>query len=94
MATSVSAGARFSLPRGGCLRREPLGQTTAGAQSRIVLGPVGHPVPLLRDVMAPSSIHFERQEGCPCRGEGTRPDLTLPEATQAGDPCNKAPCNA
>src|SRR4051794_31056161 len=35
-------------------------------------------------------IRFERQEGCPCMVEGTRPGLTLPEAAQAGDRCNKA----
>src|SRR3954452_21252499 len=37
-----------------------------------------------------SGIRFERQEGCPCMVEGTRPGLTLPEAAQAGDRCNKA----
>src|SRR5215216_6049049 len=50
----------------------------------------GDPVPLLGDVMAPSGIRFERQEECPCMMEGTRPGLTLPEAAQAGDRCNKA----
>jgi transposase len=39
--------------------------------------------------MAPSGVRFERHEGCPYRVEGTRPGLTLPEATQAGDRCNK-----
>src|SRR3954447_4188820 len=28
--------------------------------------------------------------GCPCMVEGTRPDLTLPEAAPDGDHCNKA----
>jgi hypothetical protein len=40
--------------------------------------------------MAPSGIRFERQEGCSCRVEGTRPGVTLPDAAQAGDRCNKA----
>ncbi|CAA9479326.1 MAG: hypothetical protein AVDCRST_MAG13-1022, partial [uncultured Solirubrobacteraceae bacterium] len=42
-------------------------------------------------VVAPIGIRLERQEGCPCLVEGTRPDLTLPRGTQAADPCNKAP---
>jgi hypothetical protein len=42
-------------------------------------------------VMAPSGIRFERQEGCPCMVKGTRPGVTLPDAAQAGDRCNKAP---
>jgi hypothetical protein len=41
-------------------------------------------------VMAPSGIRFERQEGCSCRVEGTRPGFILPDAAQAGDRCNKA----
>ena len=72
------AGARRCHPGRDCLRREPHGQAAAGAQGGIILGPVGHPVPLLRNVMAASGIRFERQEECPCRVEGTRPGLTLP----------------
>jgi transposase len=41
--------------------------------------------------MAPSGVRFERREGCPCRVKGARPGLTLLEATQAGDRCNKVP---
>jgi hypothetical protein len=73
------------------LRREPDRQAAAGPQAGVVLSPVGHPVLLLRDVMAPSGVHFERHEGYPCRMMGTRPVLTLPKATQAGDRCNKVP---
>ena len=40
--------------------------------------------------VAPSSIRFERQEGCPCMVEGPRPGFILPDAAQAGDRCNKA----
>ena len=53
--------------RGDRLRREPHGQAAAGAQASIVLGPVGHPVPLLGDQTAveiePQStlIRFTRQ---------------------------------
>src|SRR4051812_43259850 len=89
-ARPAPAGAWLGPPPGDCLRRELHGQAAAGAQTGIVLGPVGHPVPLLGDVMAPSGIRFEWQEGCPCMVEGTRPDLTLPEAAPAGDHCNKA----
>jgi hypothetical protein len=64
-------------------------RAAAGAQARVVLGPVGHPVVLLRNVMAASGIRLERQERCPCMVEGARPGLALSEATQAGDQCNK-----
>src|SRR3954453_664226 len=77
-------------PRLDRLRRKPDREAAAGAQASVVRGPVGHPVLLLRDVVAPSGISFERHEGCPCMVEGTRPGLTLPEAAQAGDRCNKA----
>jgi len=35
-------------------------------------------VPLLGDVMAPSGIRFERQEGCPCMVEGLAPASSYP----------------
>jgi hypothetical protein len=47
-------------------RREPDREAAAGAQAGVVLGPVGHPVVLLRDMMAASGIRFERQERCLC----------------------------
>ena len=53
-------------------------------------GSVGHPVLLFWDVMPAVLVGFERQEECPCMMKGTRPGLTLPEAAQAGDRCNKA----
>src|SRR3712207_7383976 len=40
--------------------------------------------------LSSSVQRFERQERRPRRVEGTRPDLTLHEASQPGDPCNKA----
>ena len=85
----ASADARRCRPGRNCLRREPDGQAAAGAQAGIVLGPVGHPVPLLGDVMAPSGIRFERREECPYMVKGSRPGLILPKAAQAGDQCNK-----
>jgi hypothetical protein len=66
------------------LRRKPDGQAAASAQAGIVLGPVGHPVPLLGDVMAPRGIRFERQEGCSCTVEGPRPGFILPDAAPSG----------
>jgi hypothetical protein len=74
----ATAGAGLGAPRLNRLRREPHGQAAAGTQAGVVLGPVGHPVLLLGDVMAPSGIRFERQEGCPCMVEGPRPGPILP----------------
>jgi hypothetical protein len=48
----------------------------------------GDPVLLFWDVMPAVLVGFERQEGCPCMVEGTRPGL-LPEAAQDGNRCNK-----
>src|SRR3954454_4712415 len=46
---------------------------------RHVLGPVGHPVPLPGDVMAPSGIRFERQETYPCWWRGLAPVSSYPK---------------
>src|SRR3954447_5920913 len=58
-------GARRCHPGRDRLRREPYGQAAAGTQTGIVLGPVGHPVPLLGDVMATGCLGFERHGGGP-----------------------------
>src|SRR4051812_17057577 len=54
----------------GGLRREPHGQAAASVQGGIVLGPVGHPVPLLPNVMAISRFGFERHGRDPSVREG------------------------
>ena len=56
----------------------PASKAAAGAQPGVVLSPVGHPVPLLGDVMAPSGIRFERQEGSPRMVKEPRPGPILP----------------
>src|SRR5215213_1562505 len=71
-------GARRCRPGRDCFRREPDGQAAASTQGGVILGPVGHPVLLLGDVMAPSGIRFERQEGCPCMVKEPRPGPILP----------------
>src|SRR3954468_16438951 len=53
-----------------CLRREPHGQAAAGAQTGLVLGPIGHPVPLLRNVAATGWLGFERHGRGPSVREG------------------------
>jgi hypothetical protein len=84
-------GARRCRPGGDRLRREPHGQAAASAQGGIVLGPVGHPVPLLGDVMAIGCLGFERHGRDPSVREGAvvlhRP---APDANRP-DPCNKVP---
>src|SRR4051794_8672739 len=52
-------GARRGHPGRDRLRREPDRQAAAGAQTGVVLGPVGHPVPLLRNVAATGCLGFE-----------------------------------
>ncbi len=84
------ASAWLGLPGLGRLRRESHGKTAAGAKAGVVRGPVGHPAPLLRNVMAPSGVQLERHEGWSCRAKEPCPVLTRPEASQAGDRCNKA----
>ena len=85
------AGGRQGRPRSNRLRREPHGQAAASAQTGVVLGPVGHPVPLLGDVMATGCFGFERHGGDPSVREGAaflrRP---APDANRP-DPCNKVP---
>jgi hypothetical protein len=39
--------------------------------------------------MAPSGVQLERHEGWSCRAKEPCPVLTRPEASQAGDRCNK-----
>jgi hypothetical protein len=89
----ASAGARLGPPRGDRLRREPHGQAAASAQARIVLGPVGHPVLLLGNVVATGCLGFERHGRGPSIREGAvvlhRP---APDANPA-DPCNKVARN-
>ena len=80
----ATTGARLGLPGRDRLGREPHGQAATGAQTGIVLGPVRDPLLLLGDVMAPSGIRFERQEGCPCMVEGPRPGFILPDAAPSG----------
>src|SRR3954454_9187617 len=74
----IESQARRRRPGGYRLRREPHGQAAASAQTGIVLGPAGHPVALLGDVMTPSGIRFERQEACPCIVEGLAPAPSYP----------------
>ena len=45
-------------------------EAAAGAQARVVRGPVGHPVLLLGDVVAAVRIRFERQEAAPAWWRG------------------------
>ena len=64
------AGARRCRPGRDRLRREPHGQAAASAQTGVVLGPVGHPVPLLRNVAATGCLGFERHGRDPSVREG------------------------
>ena len=64
------AGARRCHPGRDCLRREPDRQAAAGAQAGVILGPVGHPVPLLGNVAATGRLGFERHGRGPSIREG------------------------
>jgi hypothetical protein len=83
------AGARLGLPGRDRLRREPHGQTAAGAKAGVVLGQVGDPMLLPGNVAAAVGLPFEWQERCPCKVRGTCPALTLTDAGIAEDSCNK-----
>lgn len=56
------ASAWFSLPGLDRLRCEPDREAAACAQARIVVGPIGDPVLLPGNVVAPSGVDFERQD--------------------------------
>ena len=53
-------GARLSSPGLDGLWREPDRQATTGAQTGVVLGLVGHPMSLLRNVAVTGCLGFER----------------------------------
>ncbi len=76
----INAG--LGPPRLTRLRREPDRQAAAGAQTRIVFGPVGDPVPLLVNVTLAVGIALERQEGCPCRMKGRAPASPYPKPSR------------
>src|SRR3954447_2341583 len=59
----AAGGARLRPPGRDRLLREPDRQAPTLAQGRIILGPVRDPAPLLRDMMAASSIGLERHRG-------------------------------
>ena len=59
----MSRGARLGVPGRDRLFREPDRQAPTLAQGGIILGPVRHPAPLLRDMMPAISIGLERHRG-------------------------------
>ena len=63
-------------------------ESRAAASRRVALASTAS-APFVFEVGVAGAIRFERQERCPCMVEGARPGLTLPEATEAGDRCNK-----
>jgi hypothetical protein len=62
---SARCRAGLSPPAGDGLVSEPDGEASALAQGGIILPPVGHPMPLFRDVVAAIGIGFERQDWDP-----------------------------
>ena len=64
------AGARLGMSCLDRLCREPHGDAAAGAQTRLVGRPVGHPVPLLRDAVPAVGIDLVRHGGRPSAIEG------------------------
>ena len=87
----LEAHHQLGLPGFHRLQRESHGEAAASPEVSIVLGPVGHLVFLLRNVMTPSGVQLERQEGCSFRMKGSHPSLLLPEHIWSDDCCNKAP---
>ena len=65
---TASCRARLGPPGGNRLLSEPDSQTSALAQAGVVLGPVRHPVSLLRDAVTASGIGFERHGRYPTGG--------------------------
>ena len=59
MRLAASCSARLSPPGGNRFLSEPDREAPSLAQGRIVLRPVRHPVPLLRDVVTASSVGLE-----------------------------------
>jgi hypothetical protein len=89
MRLTTATLARFGLPSGNCLIREPDGETSPLTKTVIVLGPVCHSVPLLGDAVAASGIGFERH-GRNLWSEAEQAS-TLPSCGyQLAHPCSKA----
>jgi hypothetical protein len=68
MRLSASCSARLSLPGGNRFLSEPDREASSLAQGCIVLRPVCHPMPLLRDVVTVSSVGFEWHDKHPSSG--------------------------
>ena len=85
---TAPAGARPGAPGLDRLGREPHGEAAAGAQAGVVLGPVGHPVALPRDVAPAIGVGLERQGGSTLDIRGLALLANLPAGTKPGDPCN------
>jgi hypothetical protein len=62
MRLTTACGAGLGPPSGNRLVREPHREASALAHGGGVLGPVGHPVPLLGDAMTASSIGLKRAQ--------------------------------
>src|SRR6202040_1915988 len=75
---AAARGTWLGLPRRNRGFREPDGQASALAQGDIISGPIRHPVPLLRDVMAAILVRFEWHGDAPESGTGAPPSYTLP----------------
>src|SRR5580692_13037794 len=73
---AAARGAGLSLPRRNRCFREPDSQASALAQGDVIGGPIRHPVPLLRDVMAAILVRFEWHGDGPGLGTGS-PSYTL-----------------
>jgi len=88
MRLTTACSARLSPP--GCNRflSEPDREASALAQGRIVLRPVRHPMPLLRDVVTASSVGFEGHDRHP--RSGVRSPMPSRSGRQIAYSCNKA----
>jgi len=84
------AGARVGAPALDRLLRERCCQATTGTQPRVVLGPVGEPMPLLRDAVPGSEFASKGMVGIP-HGSRARPPTRILDHAQPGGLCNKAP---
>jgi hypothetical protein len=83
--------ARLSPPGRDRVVREPDGQTSALAQGCIVLGPVRHSVPLLRNVVPGAALALKGTADV--RQEGRSPPMSLGSGYQLAYSCNNAACH-
>src|ERR1700722_13116706 len=81
---AAARGTWLGLPRCNRCFGEPDSQASALAQGDVIGGPIRHPVPLLRDVMAAILVRFEWHGDGP--GSGTGPPLLYPPPLAAKSP--------